>query len=43
MELRAMYRYGLNNRYGDKYKTENMHINKAKKNLPRKHNRIDYD
>ena len=27
MELRTEYPYGLNNRYGAEYKTENTHIN----------------
>ena len=42
MELRTMYPYAINNRYGDEYKTENTYINMAKKFplLPRKHNRI---
>ena len=29
MELNTMYPYGLNNRYGDEYKTENTYINVA--------------
>ena len=42
MELRTMYPYAINDRYGDEYKTENTYINMAKKFplLPRKHNRI---
>lgn len=29
MELNTVYPYGLNNRYGDEYKTENTYINVA--------------
>ena len=39
IELRTMYTYELNDRYGDEYKTENTHINVEKKSLSlsRKH------
>ena len=38
MELRTVYPYGLNDRVGDEYKTENTHVNVANKfpSLPRK-------
>ena len=42
-ELRTIFPYGLNDRIGDKYKTDNKHINVATKFsfLPRTHSRAN--
>ena len=43
MELRTVYPYGLNDRMGDEYKTENTHVNVANKfpSLPMKFIRVN--
>ena len=43
MQLRIMFPYDLDDRYGDEYKTEYIHINMIKKftPLPRKHNKVN--
>ena len=43
-ELRTISPYGLNDRIGDEFKTDNKHINVAAKSssLPRKHSRSDH-
>ena len=42
-ELRTIFLYGLNDRIGDEFKTDNKHINVTDKfsSLPRKHSRAN--